>query len=421
MNQAVIPLIVLIITVTIGFIKKINIGFFAVGAAYLLGLYYGLSAKQITAGFSGSMMVTLTGVTFLFGMASQNGTLEKFSRRIIAMTGKHTWAIPLLIFCLSAFISAIGPGHIAAGILMTTFAVFIAAELHMNPIGAALIAKLGANAGAASPLAMAGIIAKNLAAEAGYTGIELHIFLSVLLAGFLFAIIVYFIYRLYKFRPDHLNLKHSDEHFTTQQLITLAVMTITVVCCIGFHLDTGLFSFAAGSALVLFGCADEKKAIRSIPWSTLFLICGVGVLVNVIEILGGIDLIADFLHSFMTTKTAAPIIAATSGTLSWVSTTTGVVMPTMFPVAHEICLQFGGSVSFAELAATITASSFAAAISPLTTGGAIIMTSYSSVKETTTEEMNVLFHRLFLLSALNLLFHIVLAACGVFHPGTLLP
>lgn len=77
------------------------------------------------------MFVTLVGVTFLFGMASQNGTLELFSKKIVALVGKRTVLIPVLMFVLSAFISAIGPGHIAAGILMTTFAIYLAFEMDM--------------------------------------------------------------------------------------------------------------------------------------------------------------------------------------------------------------------------------------------------------------------------------------------------
>ena len=67
-----------------------------------------------------------------------------------------------------------------------------------------------------------------------------------------------------------------------------------VVCCIGFKLDTGLFAFVVAAVLILLGCADEKKAIKSIPWGTLVFICGVGTLINVINTLGGIELISKF-------------------------------------------------------------------------------------------------------------------------------
>ena len=427
-----ISLLVLVAVIAVGFIKKINIGFFSIGAAFLLMLLgmavdfqvpageamRALKASDVTKGFSSSMFVTLVGVTFLFGMASQNGTLDLFSKKIVALVGKRTYLIPVLMFFLSAFISAIGPGHIAAGILMTTFAVYLALELDINPMATALYAKLGANAGCASPLSLTGILAKELSTPLGYDGFSLHLFLSTLLSGFVFTLVVYILYKGYKVKADNPMKLSEIPKFNRKQQITMASIVIMVICCIGFKLDTGLFAFVMAAVLILLGCADEKKAIKSIPWGTLIMICGVGVLVNMISVMGGIDLISDTLASFMTARTAAPIMAATSGILSWVSSTTAVVMPTLYPISAEICQRFAG-VNYVELISAITATSFAAAISPLSTGGAIIMSSYSAARETTTEEMNKMFYTLFLLSVGNVCVNVLMSALGVFSLGGL--
>lgn len=419
MNFSIISLLVLAVVIAIGFIKKVNLGFLSLGAAYFLGIAGGMSAKQIASGFDSSMFVTLVGVTFLFGMASNNGTLDLFSKKIVALVGKHTVLIPILMFFLSAFISAIGPGHIATGILMTTFAMYLAFEMKINPMSTALYAKLGANAGCASILSITGILARNLSEPLGYSGFSLHLFLSTLLSGFCFTMILYIAYKGYKVHADN-PLKLSDiPKFNRDQLCTITAIIVMVICCIGFKLDTGLFAFAAASVLILLGCADEKKAIRGIPWGTLVFICGVGALINVIKQLGGIDLISGCLTGLMNARTAAPILAATSGILSWVSSTTGVVMPTLYPVAASVCDTFGSGVDYVELISAITATSFAAAISPLSTGGAIIMSSYSAAKETSTEEMNKMFRTLFLLSVGNVCLNVVLAALGVFRLGGL--
>ncbi|MDE7242474.1 MAG: C4-dicarboxylate ABC transporter, partial [Oscillospiraceae bacterium] len=192
---------------------------------------------------------------------------------------------------------------------------------------------------------------------------------------------------------------------------------VMVICCIGFKFDTGLFAFIMASVLILLGAADEKAAIKGIPWGTLVFICGVGALVSVIDKLGGINLVSEFLNGFIGPKTAVPIMAATSGILSWVSSTTGVVMPALFPIAHEVAVANG--LSYVELIAAITATSFAAAISPLSTGGAIIMSSYSASKETTNEEMNNMFKTLFLLSVANVAINVLMSALGVFSLGGL--
>ena len=413
----VISLVVLAIVVAIGFIKKVNLGFLSLGVAFILAIAGGLKASDVTKGFSSSMFVTLVGVTFLFGMASQNGTLDLFSKKIVALVGKRTVLIPILMFVLSAFISAIGPGHIAAGILMTTFAMYLAFEMKINPMVTALFAKLGANAGCASPLSLTGLLAKELSEPLGYSGFEAHLFFSTLLSGFVFTLVIYIGSKSYKVKADN-PLKWADiPKFNRNQKLTMAAIAVMVICCIGFKFDTGLFAFIMASILILLGAADEKAAIKGIPWGTLVFICGVGALVSVIDKLGGINLVSEFLNGFIGPKTAVPIMAATSGILSWVSSTTGVVMPALFPIAHEVAVANG--LNYVELIAAITATSFAAAISPLSTGGAIIMSSYSASKETTNEEMNNMFKTLFLLSVANVAINVLMSALGVFSLGGL--
>lgn len=410
--MAVISLIVLVIVVAIGFIKKVNIGFLSIGAAVLLGMAGGMSSKEIVAGFDTSLFVTLVGVTFLFGMASINGTLELISKKIIALVGRRTFLIPILMFFLSAGISALGPGHIAAGILMTTFAVYLALEMKINPFATALYAKLGANAGCASPLSLTGVLAKGLSEPLGYSGFGVHLFATTLISGFVFTLVVYVIYKGYKVTADNPMKLSELPKFDKKQLFTILVMAMLVILCIGFQMDVGTLAFVGAAILVLTGCVDEKKGIKNIPWGTLLMITGVGVLVNVMDTLGGISLISDFLMSVMTKATAVPIMAATSGILSWVSSTTGVVMPTLYPVAAEIASNIGAN--YVELISAITATSFAAAISPLSTGGAIILSSYSAAKELEIDEQNRLFKTLFLLSVANVAINVVMAALGVF-------
>ena len=410
--MAVVSLLVLVIVVAIGFIKKVNIGFLSIGAAVLLGMAGGMSSKEIVAGFDTSLFVTLVGVTFLFGMASINGTLELISKKIIALVGRKTFLIPILMFFLSAGISALGPGHIAAGILMTTFAVYLALEMKINPFATALYAKLGANAGCASPLSLTGVLAKGLSEPLGYSGFGVHIFVTTLLSGFVFTLVVYILYKGYKVNADNPMKLSELPKFNKKQLFTILVMAVLVILCIGFQMDVGTLAFVGAAILVLTGCVDEKKGIKNIPWGTLLMITGVGVLVNVMDTLGGISLISDFLMSVMNKTTSVPIMAATSGILSWVSSTTGVVMPTLYPVAAEIASTIGSN--YVELISAITATSFAAAISPLSTGGAIILSSYSAAKELEIDEQNRLFKTLFLLSVANVAINVLMAALGVF-------
>ena len=251
----------------------------------------------------------------------------------------------------------------------------------------------------------------------GFSG--LHFFMATLVSGFIFTLLLYIFTKSYKVKADNpLKLKDIPK-FNWKQWVTIGAIVMMVVLCIGFQMNTGLTAFVMAAILVLLQCADEKKAIKGIPWGTLVFICGVGVLVSVIDMMGGIDMISNLLQKLMGPSTATPVLAATSGILSWVSSTTGVVMPAMFKMLPNILRTFGSSVNYMELISAITATSFAAAISPLSTGGAIIMSSYSASKETTNEEMNKIFKFLFLLSVANVLLNVLLSWIGLFQLGGL--
>ena len=116
----------------------------------------------------------------------------------------------------------------------------------------------------------------------------------------------------------------------------------------------------------------------------------------------------------MNEHTAAPILGLTAGIMSWFSSTTGVVMPTLIPTAAGIAETFQGAVGYTELVSAVTITSFMAAFSPASTGGATIIAQYAVFKKMDEEESNRLFMRLFIISVLSVLFSVALAAIGFY-------
>ena len=178
--------------------------------------------------------------------------------------------------------------------------------------------------------------------------------------------------------------------------------------------NVGLVACLLGVILVIFGVANEKAAIKIMPWGTFILVCGVSVLMNIVVDLGGIDLMTNALTSMMNEHTAAPILGLTAGIMSWFSSTTGVVMPTLIPTAAGIAETFQGAVGYTELVSAVTITSFMAAFSPASTGGATIIAQYAVFKKMDEEESNRLFMRLFIISVLSVLFSVALAAIGFY-------
>lgn len=69
-------------------------------AAVILGYVSGdYTTKEIVAGYSSSLFITLFGLTLLFGIITTNGCLEQVMRRLINVFGKMVWMVPVILFC----------------------------------------------------------------------------------------------------------------------------------------------------------------------------------------------------------------------------------------------------------------------------------------------------------------------------------
>jgi di/tricarboxylate transporter len=414
--EVYLPLIFLVIAVIIGFIKKINMGFLAFALALILGHLGQIPDKTIIAGFGTSTFVMLLGVTFLFSIAQSNDTLDLIARKTIALAGRNTWLIPILVLVISIVLAAIGPGNIPVGILLCAFSASLALELKINPLAIAPFAILGANAGCMSPIANGGIIAFNLGKEAGASGFEIPLFINSIIPALLYGVIVYIFYKGYKIHADN-PIKIKDlPKFNKEQIITLIGMAALIIATAVFKINVGLAAFFIAIALLLVGVGNQKKAISGIPWGTLILVCGMAVLMKVVVTLGGINMISNALSTLMNKHTAAPIMALTGGIMSWFSSTTGVVMPTLIPTIPQIASSFGGSASiFNELLSGVVSASFSAALSPVSTGGAMVLAAYVAASGIDADQQNKMFKSLFLLSLGGVLFNVFLAAVGYFR------
>ena len=173
-------------------------------------------------------------------------------------------------------------------------------------------------------------------------------------------------------------------------------------------------AFLLAAFLSFFKVADEREAIANTPWSTLLLITGVGILMQIAIEFGGIKVLADFLARFMTPKTASPIIGLTSGIMSWFSSTSGVVLPTLIPTVRDLMTSVGG-VAPLDLIAAITHTSHVAATSPMSTGGALAFAAYVANNRSNEVEQHKLFLQMFLVSAGGVLFVSALAGLGLYR------
>ncbi len=412
--MALLSLVFLFIAIILGFFRKMNTGLLSIAFALVLGRMAGIADEEIIKGFNASLFLMLLGVTYLFSLAQLNGTLDLLAQKIIALAGKRTYLIPVIIYVFSTILAAIGPGTVPTMAIMMVFSMALAAEMQISPVLLATLTALGATGGGVSPLAATGIIGINLCAEFGLTGIEREFLLNGILASTIYAVIVYILLGGYKLRVQTEAAAKEIAAFNCKQLLTMAGIAAMVLLVMVWRINVGLVSFAVAAVLSFLHVSDEVRALKHIPWGTLLLITGVGVLMQLIIDLGGIDVLSSILVSVMSERTAAAVMGMTAGIMSWFSSTSGVVMPTLIPTIPHVSQQLGG-VNQLELASTITMVANTASISPLSTGGALALAAYASAASDGQQRQQQLFVRMFGVSALGVSVLCVFSYFGMFH------
>ena len=131
---------------------------------------------------------------------------------------------------------------------------------------------------------------------------------------------------------------------------------------------------------------------------------------NIVDAAGGIDLLSNGLSSIMTPFTATPFMGISAGLLSMVSSALGVVYPTMMPMSVDIAAEVGGNVNPVALMAAVGAGGSLSGVSPLSTGGALILAALGTAKKDFTgPEERKTFLQLFVMAAVGLLVIVVVS------------
>ncbi len=395
----IISLISLVVAIVIGFWKNINVGLIAIVFAFILGVYVGgISEKTIMSYWPIKLFITTFGITLLFSIAKLNGTLEKISKTIIYQSHGKKVLIPIIFFVLAVLIASVGPGNISTSALLLPIGLVIGHRTKISALMMSSLIILGSIAGGLSPLAPNGIVALELAASNGVGDLGLRIYIVNVISMTIFAIIMFVVLGGLKLRGDRVEISKAGS-FNKYQIYTLVSIFILVLWVILGGVNVGFAAFALSAVLLVMKAADQNKAIANVPWSTLLLICGTAVLINVISDLGGVDLLTNFLASLMNKGTAIPIMAVLSGVMSIFSSAVGVVMPTLIPTTVNLSAELGSVVSPAVLTITIAVASHIVTMSPFSTMGALALA--SSPK---TVDKKSLFKNLFITAFASLLF-----------------
>lgn len=375
MSTAVLSLLALVVALALSMTSRINVGWLALAFAWLIGVYGAeMRAEAVMAGFPVSLFLTLAGVTLLFAIAESNGALDGLARRAILGARGNARVLPLAIFAIACALSSVGPGAISTVALMAPISMAMGRQVGVPAFLMALMITNGANAGNLSPFSAVGVIANGAMAKGGLVGHEARVWFAnfavhVIVAGAAYAWLV----RRQPARPlDPPPSVATDllAPFSRAQRLTLAFIAVWIAGVVGLGLNLGLSAFAMSALLLLARAGDERVAVHAVPWSIIMMVCGLSVLIGVLEKTGGMDLFTSLLASAASPASVNGVIAFVTGAISTYSSTSGVVLPTFLPTVPTLVARLGGGDPLA-VALSINVGSSLVDVSPLSTLGAL--------------------------------------------------
>lgn len=414
MNLGLVSLILLLVAIAIGFWRNCNVGILCIGFSMILSVAYGLSAKEVIAGFSSSLFIQMVGITYLFSIINGNGTLELLARKMVALVGTKKRLIPIVMYILGFAICAVGPGAIPSLAIVPVIAIPVAVSAGINPIMTAIIGDLGVMSGRMSPLTPESAVVRELMEEQGLTGNTIPIMFGMIVTALVTGVLVYIYYKGWKVDKSSsvVSIKELPK-FNVKQWCSLVGLLVLAVGALFFSWNVGLTGFLVGTILVVIGDGQEKKAIAGIPWNVILMVMGVGILMNIISISGGIDIMVAGLEKIMGQRTATMIMAIAAGFMSFFSSGLGVVFPTLIPTASGLGTALG--VNAVQLVTVIVIGGTVSGFTPISTTGALIMAGVAQ-QENAEERFpqNKLFVELFAVSFIALAVLAIFAVLGVY-------
>lgn len=377
MDTAVISLIIFIVTVAVGIFRKVNCGIVAMLSCLILaGIFMrGMDIADVyTEGWPSKIFFMMLAVTLLFGMAGANGTMELIARKMIRLLRGKSRIMPLMIFLLTFALSACGAGPGVAPMIMP-IAMSICEETGMSALMMGVMIEAGAGAGGMSPISTSGIIAYGFAEKTGVTD-SIGLYIPYVIIMTVEALAIYIFrggWKTANIEQD--KLSEVLPPMNTEQKITTAVIAVVIGSVIFLGADVAIVAMAGAAVLMILGVMEDRKAIAVVNWNTLMLVAGMFMLINLVEKCGGIDLISDFLMRFINEKTGTGIMALISGLLATVTSSSGVVMPTLIPVCGSMARSMSG-VSAAMLVSGVCCGANSAFYSPFSVLGSMTMSMY---------------------------------------------
>ena len=401
----------IVISIALGYKTKINTGFFAIAFAYLIGCFVlDIKASDVVKMWPISIFFVIFAVSLFYNFALVNGTLEKLAGHLMYGCRKFPHMLPFAVFLAATLIAGMGAGFYTVLAFMAPITLLLCEKTGMGKMIGAMAVNYGALAGANFMASQSGLIFRGLMQSSGISADEafvhaIGIFASTMVIPFVVLGVLVFFTDHRKNMSNGISLSERPEPFTRNQKTTLVLITLMMgivlaapllhivfpdnntITFVNSKMDIGLVASVFAVIALLMKLGDEKKVVAMVPWGTLIMICGVGMLISVAIKAGTIDLLASWIGTSLPAYMVPVAMCVVAAIMSLFSSTLGVVTPALFPLVPALAASSGFNPMLLFIVIVVGAQ--ASAISPFSSGGSLVLGSCA-----TDEGRNELFPQL---------------------------
>jgi di/tricarboxylate transporter len=360
---------------------------------------------EITGGFPGDLFVLLVGLTYLFALAQNNGTVDLVVQWSMRLVRGRLAAVPWIFFFLTALLSAIGALFAVA--IVAPLAMPFARRYGVNLLLMGMMVVHGALGGAFSPITVYGAFVNETMVNNGLPSNPTILFVTPLVVNVVVAVGIYLLLGGRRLIGQRVAVPTADQPHRErvparqgpgaaiapgpasaipssapvtdeapaparvgyEQVLTLIGLVVLAVGSVAFDLDVGFLALAIAVVLRL-AAPKRKDAVGQVSWSTVLLICGVITYVGVLQAAGTVEYISGGITAIGSALVAALLLCYLGGVLSAFASSVGILgvaIPLAVPFLQE------GAVSAVGMVAALAVATTIVDVSPFSTNGALIL------------------------------------------------
>ncbi len=394
-----VAILALVALFVVGTVLPINMGALAYVAAWLVGMYsLHLSEKEILAGVSGDLVLTLIGVTYLFAIAKNNGTVDLIVASAVRAVGGRVALIPWVMFAVTAVLTAIGAASPAACAIIGPIALGFAARYKINPLMMGMFVVHGAQGGGFSPISIYGTITNSVMEDAKLPSSELTVFLSSLVVNLVMATILFIVFGGRKLMNQRVDPNGSDDltndlheggatvtargtgasaptgtlarGVRRDQLLTLIAFVGVALVALVFDKNIGFVAITAAVLLAILSPTEHKDAVKQVAWPTVLLVAGVSTYAAILTESGAPEFVGKWAAGLGAAVIGALVLCYVGGVVSAFASSTA-LLPVIIPIA--VPLIGHGGISAGLFVAALAIASTIVDVSPFSTNGALML------------------------------------------------